>query len=63
MALLSNTFRNQAITISNAMTYLDFSSNPGFMAEFTKAQFLPHTDANLFPSVRLMKTTKEFASC
>ena len=51
MALLSNTYRQQAIAISNAMTYLDFSSNNDFMEEFTRAQFLPHTDANLFPSV------------
>jgi uncharacterized 2Fe-2S/4Fe-4S cluster protein (DUF4445 family) len=51
MALLSNEHRQQAIEISNAMTYVDFSSNSRFMEEFTKAQFLPHTDANLFPSV------------
>lgn len=51
MALLSNTYRQQAIAISNTMTYLDFSSNNAFMEEFTRAQFLPHTDANLFPSV------------
>ncbi len=53
MALLSNTFRQQALAISNAMTYLDFSTNPKFMEEFTRAQFLPHTDANLFPSVHI----------
>jgi len=53
MALLSNTYRQQAIAISNTMTYLDFSSNNAFMEEFTRAQFLPHTDANLFPSVNV----------
>lgn len=53
MALLSNTHRQEAIAISNAMTYLDFSSNPGFMEEFTRAQFLPHTDMSLFPSVKI----------
>ncbi|MBU8911072.1 MAG: DUF4445 domain-containing protein [Desulfobacterales bacterium] len=51
MALLSNTYRQQALAISNTMTYLDFSSNNAFMEEFTRAQFLPHTDANLFPTV------------
>jgi len=51
MALLSNTYRQQAISISNAMTYIDFSSNNAFMDEFTRAQFLPHTDANLFPDI------------
>ncbi len=61
MALLSNTYRQQAIAISNAMTYLDFSSNNDFMEEFTRAQFLPHTDANLFPSVHTPdKKKKEF---
>lgn len=51
MALLSNSYRQQAISISNAMTYIDFSSNNAFMDEFTRAQFLPHTDANLFPDI------------
>lgn len=51
MALLSNSHRQQAISISNAMTYLDFSSSNSFMDEFTRAQFLPHTDENLFPDV------------
>ena len=58
MALLSNTYRQQAIAISNTMTYLDFSSNNSFMEEFTKAQFLPHTDSNLFPSVHTNKTER-----
>jgi uncharacterized 2Fe-2S/4Fe-4S cluster protein (DUF4445 family) len=51
MALLSNTHRQQAIQISNSMTYVDFSSSTRFMEEFTKAQFLPHTESKLFPSV------------
>ena len=53
MALLSNTFRQRAVAISNAMTYLDFSTNPKFMEEFTRAQFLPHTDKKLFPSIHI----------
>lgn len=51
MALLSSTYRQQSIHISNSMTYVDFSSNIRFMEEFTKAQFLPHTESKLFPSV------------
>lgn len=58
MALLSNTHRNQAIAISNAITYLDFSSNHEFMEEFTRAQFLPHTDINLFPSIKRLNPAK-----
>jgi len=53
MALLSNTYRQEAITISNAMTYMDFSSNSTFMDAFVRAQFLPHTDKDLFPSVQI----------
>jgi uncharacterized 2Fe-2S/4Fe-4S cluster protein (DUF4445 family) len=51
MALLSKAHRKEAITISSAMTYLDFSSNNAFMDAFVRAQFLPHTDEGLFPSV------------
>ncbi|MCP4119605.1 MAG: DUF4445 domain-containing protein [Desulfobacteraceae bacterium] len=51
MALLSRDYRRECLSISNTMTYLDFSSNTKFMDEFTKAQFLPHTEARLFPSV------------
>jgi len=51
MALLSGQYRAEALDISNKMTYVDFSSNARFMEEFTRAQFLPHTDSNLFPSV------------
>ncbi|MDX2455578.1 ASKHA domain-containing protein [Desulfosarcina sp.] len=50
MALLSTTYRQEARTICNSMTYVDFSSNPSYMDEFTSALFLPHTDLNAFPS-------------
>jgi len=52
LALLSGEIRKEAATVSRAMTYLDFSSNLDFMGEYTSALFLPHTDRNLFPSVR-----------
>jgi uncharacterized 2Fe-2S/4Fe-4S cluster protein (DUF4445 family) len=51
MALLSAEYRREARTICNTMTYLDFSSNPRYMDEFTSALFLPHTDLKAFPSV------------
>ena len=38
------------------MTYIDFSSNSQFMDEFTSALFLPHTNLQAFPSVRLKDT-------
>ena len=33
------------------MTYLELSTNPGFMDNYVSALFLPHTDQHLFPSV------------
>ncbi|WP_246804907.1 ATP-binding protein [Desulfosarcina cetonica] len=51
MALLSNDYRQEARDICNRMTYVDFSSNPHYMEEFTSACFLPHTNLNAFPSV------------
>ena len=51
MALMSGMYRNKAVEISNAMTYVDFSSSARFMDEFIQAQFLPHTDMKLFPSL------------
>ena len=51
MALLSTDCRNEARDICNRMTYIDFSSQPRYMDEFTSALFLPHTDLNAFPRV------------
>ncbi len=51
MALLSAKNREKARNICKSMTYLDFSSNPGFMDEFVSALFLPHTNLSAFPSV------------
>jgi uncharacterized 2Fe-2S/4Fe-4S cluster protein (DUF4445 family) len=53
MALLSGKMRAEARQVSNAMTYIDFSSNVRFMDEFTSAQFLPHTNITAFPSVKI----------
>ncbi|MCP3953162.1 MAG: DUF4445 domain-containing protein [Desulfobacterales bacterium] len=51
MALLSNTYRQEAREICNNMTYVDFSSNTSYMDEFTSALFLPHTNLEMFPTV------------
>jgi uncharacterized 2Fe-2S/4Fe-4S cluster protein (DUF4445 family) len=53
MALLSTAYRQEARDICNNMTYVDFSSNPRYMDEFTSALFLPHTDLAAFPSVAI----------
>ena len=41
--------------IANSMTYFDLMSHRGYMDEFTRANFLPHTDLSLFPSVTVGK--------
>ncbi len=53
MGLLSDDYRNEAGEVSNNMTYIDFSSNNRFMDEFTSALFLPHTNLNAFPNVKI----------
>ncbi len=50
-ALLSHTFRDRIDEVFPKMTYVDLSSDPIFFDEYMSAQFLPHTDASLFPSV------------
>jgi len=51
MCLLSEKYRKEASTISNNMTYIDFSSSNQYMDEFTSALFLPHTNTASFPQV------------
>ena len=49
--LLSRKALETAEKIAEGMTYFDLMSHPGYMDEFTRANFLPHTDLSLFPSV------------
>ncbi|MFZ2149190.1 MAG: ASKHA domain-containing protein [Sedimentisphaerales bacterium] len=53
--LLSRKALKAAEKIAKSMTYFDLMSHPGYMDEFTKANFLPHTDLSLFPSVTSVK--------
>jgi uncharacterized 2Fe-2S/4Fe-4S cluster protein (DUF4445 family) len=50
LALLSESHRREARDICHNMTYIDFSSNPRYMDEFTSALFLPHTNLEMFPT-------------
>ena len=50
-ALLSSSFRERIDGAFGKMTYLDLSSDPVFFDEYMSAQFIPHTDSALFPSV------------
>jgi uncharacterized 2Fe-2S/4Fe-4S cluster protein (DUF4445 family) len=51
--LLSRKALKAAEKIAQSMTYFDLMSHPGYMDEFVRANFLPHTDLSLFPSVKL----------
>jgi uncharacterized 2Fe-2S/4Fe-4S cluster protein (DUF4445 family) len=51
--LLSRKALKTAEKIAENMTYFDLMSHPGYMDEFIRASFLPHTDLSLFPSVKL----------
>lgn len=51
-ALLSKEFRERIDVVFPKMTYVDLSSEPVFFDEYMSAQFLPHTDASQFPSVK-----------
>jgi len=53
--LLSRKALKTAEKIAKSMTYFDLMSHPGYMDEFIRANFLPHTDLSLFPSVRNVK--------
>ncbi len=50
MALLSREALRRAEEIAASMTYFDLMSHTGYMEEFIRAKFLPHTDLSLFPS-------------
>ena len=51
--LTSDQARRKVDELATTMTYLELSTEPGYMDSFVGACFLPHTDANLFPSVEV----------
>ncbi len=52
MCLLSYDAYARADEIAKKMTYFELSADNRFMEEYVSAMFLPHTDLDLFPSVR-----------
>ena len=50
--LLSHKAMKAAEKIAHSMTYFDLMTHSGYMDEFIRACFLPHTDLLLFPSVK-----------
>ncbi len=58
MCLLSREDEKRAKEIAQKMTYVDLSTSPDFMNDYTASLFLPHTDINLFPSVKKTMAAK-----
>jgi uncharacterized 2Fe-2S/4Fe-4S cluster protein (DUF4445 family) len=55
LSLLSSNHRQRLTQIARSMTYVDLSSEPNYMNEYTGALFFPHTDENLFPNVKKLR--------
>ena len=51
--LTSQQSREKVDELATTMTYVELSTEPGYMDSFVGACFLPHTDAELFPSVQI----------
>ena len=49
--LVSRPAAEKLAELSSAMTYIELSTEPGYMDAFVAACFLPHTNGSLFPSV------------
>jgi len=52
LVLMSDKNRQLVEEIANKMTYIELNIEPSYMDEFIAALFLPHTNINLFPSVK-----------
>jgi uncharacterized 2Fe-2S/4Fe-4S cluster protein (DUF4445 family) len=50
VALLSETHRRRQLEIAHHVTYVELSTDPRYMDQYTAALFLPHTDLSGFPS-------------
>jgi len=55
LALASDKFHPQIDQIRDRITYLELNVNQDFMNRFSAAKFLPHTNAKLFPSVKVFQ--------
>ncbi len=60
LLLLSEKNRKLVRAIARKMTYIELNAEPGYMNEYTGSLFLPHTDINLFPSVKKVMSFRAF---
>ena len=54
LVLLSDKNREKIENLVDKITYLELNTEPRYMNEYTGALFLPHTELELFPSVKNM---------
>jgi uncharacterized 2Fe-2S/4Fe-4S cluster protein (DUF4445 family) len=54
LILLSRKNMDLVAGLAERMTYVELNTEPAYMNEYTGALFLPHTDMELFPSVKKM---------
>ncbi|MCP4750121.1 MAG: ATP-binding protein, partial [Proteobacteria bacterium] len=59
MTLVSKEYRQRQLDLARRITYLELSTDPTYMDQYTAALFLPHTDSNRFPSVPTRIPTKD----
>jgi uncharacterized 2Fe-2S/4Fe-4S cluster protein (DUF4445 family) len=59
LAALSQRAFDEILRVADRTTYFELSTDPHFMDEFVAACFLPHTNVELFPSVRTALTQCE----
>ncbi|MCF6177700.1 MAG: ASKHA domain-containing protein [Victivallaceae bacterium] len=52
MVLVSQEYRERQLEVAERMTYIDLGTDPAYMDQYTSAMFMPHTDMNLFPTVK-----------
>jgi len=54
LVLISQEYRQRQLELAKRMTYMELSTDPSYMEQYTGALFLPHTDGFRFPSVQTM---------
>ena len=52
MALLSQEALGKTDAIAERMTNIELCAEPSYMGEYVGSLFLPHTDIDLFPTVK-----------
>jgi uncharacterized 2Fe-2S/4Fe-4S cluster protein (DUF4445 family) len=52
LVLVSQEYRRRQVELAERMTYVELSTDPAYMHQYTGALFLPHTEIGRFPSLK-----------